>query len=370
MISEIHQTNNTFDIYIIGFSLSSNNNDSIDYYSIILDNNDYDFPLIIDGKLLLFVDLDIIEYVKNKLQTYFNINDNTFDMPYKTIKINRIINLIKSRATDIDDEIIFTLNYFIDILKIINFKYPSKYKLYLYNIADYLTFKNNLSDYFLNSKITDNSILNSLLWLYGVIITNVDIIRNHKDVENINLNDTNVINLLYHKTSYPSESFCQKVINQYPDLPSPHYTLGNLLLHKHKINDALNEYKLALSLKSTYLDAYIKISQIYEINKEYTESINILNLAIENNLKSPIIYFSMGMIYKKMNDNSNALYNLYKAIELNPKWDKPHIELGLLFYKQKKYSEAINEFKISIEINPINYVYNKYIEKANKFKKE
>ena len=116
-------------------------------------------------------------------------------------------------------------------------------------------------------------------------------------------------------------------------------------------DEALKNYKKAISLKPDYADAYNNIGAIYKDQGKLNESAEAYQKSISINPNNSIAHYNLGNILKEQEKNDQAIEMYNKSISLNPNFAQVYNNMGNIFKDQGEFKEAINLFKKSISIN-------------------
>ncbi|MBN2412860.1 tetratricopeptide repeat protein [candidate division KSB1 bacterium] len=136
--------------------------------------------------------------------------------------------------------------------------------------------------------------------------------------------------------------------------PHTYNNLGTAFYYMDQLDSAEYMYKYAIRLRPSFALAYTNLAQIYLKNKNYKESINSVNKALEINNRLPEAYVIKAKVYEE-NELLNEAIELYKQqIELYPNELIYITNLGLLYYKAGLIEEAIEKYKKAILIDPGN----------------
>lgn len=140
--------------------------------------------------------------------------------------------------------------------------------------------------------------------------------------------------------------------------------LANQLLLKGKVDEALKEYRSALSLKPD--DVIIRENMALALisKGEYTEAERLLG----HNPDSSSACNLLGNIYFYKRDFILAKKYYEKAIEINPREGDAWSNLGNVFFEMKEWNKAEECHRRSVEINPNNPYW--YINLGKVFLKE
>lgn len=136
--------------------------------------------------------------------------------------------------------------------------------------------------------------------------------------------------------------------------------LANQLLLKGKMDEAIKEYRSALSLKPD--DAVIKENMALALisKGEYNEAEKLL----ENSANSPSACNLLGNIYFYKKDYKKAKGYYEMAIEINPREGDAWSNLGNIFFEMKKWNRAEECHRRSVEIDKNNPYWHMNLGKA------
>ena len=121
------------------------------------------------------------------------------------------------------------------------------------------------------------------------------------------------------------ESLIFDCVGKYPSLARPHHNLGVYYGKKEMLQNAIGEYRIALSRE------------------------NRNNLVACN-----WTYYNLGAIYQKLRKDDEALFYYNQAQKYQPHFAPTHIGKGILFMRKGRYEEAASEFEKAINSDPDN----------------
>jgi len=107
---------------------------------------------------------------------------------------------------------------------------------------------------------------------------------------------------------------------------------------------AAKNYEKAIALQPDFIDAKIKLADLYYITKEHEKSINLANSILALDKSNAYAYHLRAMNYKDVGDTLKAITNFQKAIELdNNDYDSYMILAKILLAQKNKLAlEYIN----------------------------
>jgi tetratricopeptide (TPR) repeat protein len=137
-----------------------------------------------------------------------------------------------------------------------------------------------------------------------------------------------------------------------PDYVQAYYNLGNALLNKGNTNEAISHYKTAIELKPDYAQAYYSLGNAL-LNKGNTnEAISHYKTAIELKPDYAQAYFNLGVALMNKGNTNEAISHYKTAIELKPDYYVAYNNLGVLLKRAGRTEEAISHYKMAIKFKP------------------
>jgi len=101
-------------------------------------------------------------------------------------------------------------------------------------------------------------------------------------------------------------------------LANRHVRLGDDYVRLERLDDAMHEYRRALTLRPTYVDVICKL----------------------------------GTALRKVGRSDDALRVLGRAKELNPAFASPYVQAGLIYYKKGFLDVAMSEWQTALDLDP------------------
>ena len=131
----------------------------------------------------------------------------------------------------------------------------------------------------------------------------------------------------YHEKDFPkAEAIFRQLIDQYPKEAKHYYYLGESLYFQGKLEQAIQEYKKAITLESDYALAYNALGVLFSSKQEWETAITQYKQALSINPNYADALKNLGQ----------ALWEKGNSIEAITAWKK---SLNILV-EQKRYTEA------------------------------
>jgi tetratricopeptide (TPR) repeat protein len=174
-----------------------------------------------------------------------------------------------------------------------------------------------------------------------------------------------------------SESVWNSVITLFPDrVPVAYNNLGRAYLSKKMVDEAIAEFKKALTISPHYLDGHYNLSLAYDRKGMLDEAIAENLKAIAINPNDAEAHNNLGVIYEKKGMHEKAITEYRKAIAINPRLKQAHLNLkriqsiemslekatpreaetfftlGSEYAKKSMWNEAESAYRKALDINP------------------
>jgi tetratricopeptide (TPR) repeat protein len=131
-----------------------------------------------------------------------------------------------------------------------------------------------------------------------------------------------------------------------------HFGLGNELLKKNKIDEAINHYHASLMLDPKNDSALVGYARALYAKGENSQALAALRQALRFKPKSVDAHHNLGFILFKEGRIDEAIIEYQKAISIDSKDPSLHNNLGNAYVKKGKVDEAIKEFREVLRLNP------------------
>lgn len=138
---------------------------------------------------------------------------------------------------------------------------------------------------------------------------------------------------------------------QKAQLANNHFNIGNIYLKDNKIDDAIEEFHLALRTDHSFYGAYINLGKAYEMINNPDNAIDMYNQAISIRPEHYKAYFNLGTLLNSVKKYEDAEFMFKRALELNKDNHKIYNNLGITNQLMNKLDLARDNYLKSIELN-------------------
>ena len=119
-----------------------------------------------------------------------------------------------------------------------------------------------------------------------------------------------------------------------------------------KLDEAIEAYKKAISVKSDSAKAYNNMGVALKEQQKLDEAIEAYKKAFEINPEYAEAYYNMGVILQQQSKLDKALEAYKKALSINPNDADAYNNVGTTLQNQGKLEEAIEAYKKALSIRP------------------
>ena len=130
--------------------------------------------------------------------------------------------------------------------------------------------------------------------------------------------------------------------------------MGNALKDQGKLDEAVEAYNKALSIKPDYAAAYCNMGNALKDQGKLDEAIKAYNKALSIKHDYADAYNNMGNTLKEQGKLNEAIEVLNKVLSIEPNYADAHYNIGASLQDQGKLEEAIEAYNKALYIKPDN----------------
>jgi predicted O-linked N-acetylglucosamine transferase (SPINDLY family) len=174
-----------------------------------------------------------------------------------------------------------------------------------------------------------------------------------EDLKNLTKSDIDRVVGLYSNGKFDEAIKATIALTRnYPNVPLLYNILGVCYKAQGKIQNALEMFRKAVSLKTDYAEAYNNLGISYLQLKRLDDAKESFVSAISASPEFHNAYFNLGFTQKKLGDLKNALKTYEKLISLKPNYPEAINNHGSVLRDMGEFSLAIKSYKTAIEQKP------------------
>ena len=134
--------------------------------------------------------------------------------------------------------------------------------------------------------------------------------------------------------------------------PEIYYELGQVNSFIKNYNEAILQYKKAITLNANVAKYYIAIADAYEnIGNTFEQKTSLITASNVDENNTDVLY-KLALLYNSQHDQANEIKVLEKIVELEPNHIDAKYMLALILESQSNREEALNLYKEIERINP------------------
>lgn len=130
--------------------------------------------------------------------------------------------------------------------------------------------------------------------------------------------------------------------------------LGYAYVEKKNFEQAIENYKKAISINRGYADAYSNLGAALAELSRYDEAIDVLTQSLNLKPDNPKAYCNLGIVYNKAGRYADAVESLNKSLKLKPNDTKAYFNLGIVHASADNWLQAIEAYNSALKTAPSN----------------
>ena len=144
----------------------------------------------------------------------------------------------------------------------------------------------------------------------------------------------------------------QKALQIYPDYAEAHYNLGNVLLHKGSVDEAIIHYQRALQIKPDYAEDCYNLGAALIKKGSVDDAIANYRMALQIKPNFAEAHYNLGNVLLQKGNLDEAIAHYQRALQINPDNAETHYNFGIALLQKGNLDEAIAHFQKALQIAP------------------
>jgi len=155
-------------------------------------------------------------------------------------------------------------------------------------------------------------------------------------------------NLVWHD----GMTLWQDVVQKAPQKARGYNNLGNAMLERGELVEAIKHYREALRINPTFVEAHNNLGTVLLKRGELGEAMTHYREALRINPASVDSHNGLGIAMTKRGEPGKAMTHYREALRINPASVDAHYNLGVAMTKRGEPGEAIKHYREALRINP------------------
>src|SRR5271165_4336617 len=144
----------------------------------------------------------------------------------------------------------------------------------------------------------------------------------------------------------------QRALQIYPDYADGHYNLGVAFVREGKLDDAIAQYQKALEINPNYAEAHGNLGAAFFREGALDDAIAQFQKALEINPNYAEAHTNLGLALVQKGQLGEAIEQYQITLKINPKYALAHANLGVAFIRNGQLDDAIAQFQEALRLNP------------------
>ena len=144
----------------------------------------------------------------------------------------------------------------------------------------------------------------------------------------------------------------QKALQINPHSAEAYINLGNVLIGEGKVDEAIAHYRKALQINPDYTEAHYNLGNALFQKGSVDEAIAHYRKALQINPDSAEVRNNLGNALLQKGKVDEAIAHFQRALQLKPDYAKAHNNLGNALLQKGKVDEAISHLQKALQITP------------------
>jgi tetratricopeptide (TPR) repeat protein len=158
----------------------------------------------------------------------------------------------------------------------------------------------------------------------------------------------------WQQTAYwqNSETLWTHTLSCTTDNEMAHNNLGNDLLQKGRVDDAISQYQMALQIKPNYAEAHNNLGNALPQKGRVDDAISQCQMALQIKPDYAEAHNNLGNALLQKGSVDDAISQYQTALQIRPDYVEAHNNLGNAFLQKGSVAEAISQFQQALQIKP------------------
>ncbi len=154
-------------------------------------------------------------------------------------------------------------------------------------------------------------------------------------------------------------AFYRDAIANFPGFPRAHLNLGEALMRRNRVPEAIEATKVAASLDPKYSDPHVNLGLLYWRQKEAEPAIHHFHRAASlasdegNRFVASRALANLAVVYRGLGRLDEAVAASRRALAADPHFAGAHNNLGYALLVQGQVEEAVRHFQKALDLDPV-----------------
>jgi len=137
-----------------------------------------------------------------------------------------------------------------------------------------------------------------------------------------------------------------------PNCWAGYNNLGNALLQKGQLDEAMTQFQKALAINPNYAEAHCNVGVVLSQKGQFDEAMAQYRKVLEIDPNYSEAHNNLGIAFFQKGQLDEAIAQYQKALAINPNDAEVHYNLGVALLQNGQLDDAIAQFQATLELNP------------------
>jgi tetratricopeptide (TPR) repeat protein len=133
-----------------------------------------------------------------------------------------------------------------------------------------------------------------------------------------------------------------------------HASLGDLLMAQKRYLEAASHYRAIIASRSDQVDSHIKLGRALDSGGEPAQAMDAYRKALQLDPASHVAHLSLADLCLRLDRVDEAIVYAREAVRLEPRGGDAHHLLGAALARDGRLAEAVEHFRAALELDPGN----------------
>ena len=149
-----------------------------------------------------------------------------------------------------------------------------------------------------------------------------------------------------------SESVWRQVLRIAPQSSIAWNNLGNVLLERGEVKEAIEHYQKALGIKPDFADAHFDLAVAFNEIGQLQAAVEQFHAGLKFDPQNATARHLLGLAHARLGEIGKAVEEFRQSLTLSPGQSMVHFDLGKALVLQERLDEAVDHFREAIAIEP------------------
>jgi tetratricopeptide (TPR) repeat protein len=144
----------------------------------------------------------------------------------------------------------------------------------------------------------------------------------------------------------------EEIVRIAPSFIDAHIKLGEVYYLRGDLDESVSEFEAALRINPDCVEAHVGLGKVYGKRGRWEDATLEYETALEVDPNSADAHYRLGRTYQVQGVLEDAARELESVLRIDPDFSRAHFYLGNIYWQQGRKSEAIKEYRSVLQQDP------------------